>query len=184
MEALRGDRRYTYTDYYSWDDGKRWELIDGIAYDMAPAPSQEHQTVSGELFVQFHNFLKREKTCKVFYAPFDVRLDPDGKDDTVVQPDILVVCDDAKLDGRSCNGAPDMVIEILSPSSTRHDRVRKLEVYQRYGVQEYWIVDPVSKSVQVHILENGHYGTKVYAETEEVDVHTLDGCSIRLSDVF
>ena len=184
MEAIREDKLYTYSDYYSWDDDKRWELIDGIAYAMAPAPSLTHQSLLGEFFYQLYTFLKGKTTCRVFIAPFDVRLNPDGLDDTVVQPDITVVCDESKLDDRGCRGVPEMAIEVLSPSSTKHDRVRKFELYQRYGVIEYWIVDPVDKSVQVNILENGQYGTKVYAKTEVVAVHTLEGCTIRLSDFF
>ena len=183
MEAIREDKLYTYEDYYSWDDDKRWELIDGIAYAMAPAASPTHQTILVNIVARIFNFLVG-KACKVYPAPFDVRLNPDGMDDTVVQPDITVICDETKIDARGCKGAPDMAIEILSPSSNRHDRVRKFELYQRYGVQEYWIVDPETKTVQKHILENGRYNFSIYTEMDEVAVHTLDGCIIKLSDVF
>ena len=183
MDARQSEKRYTYADYCTWDDGERWELIDGIPYAMAPSPSQLHQSLSMDISNQLYNYLK-DKECKVFAAPFDVRLNPDTDDDIVVQPDIIVVCDDTKLDGKSCNGAPEMVIEILSPSTQRHDRVVKLQLYQRYGVEEYWIVDPEEKTVQTHILENNQYYINVYTEADEIPVHTLEGLTMKMSDVF
>jgi len=182
-EALRKDQHYNYADYYSWDDGKRWELIDGVIYAMSPAPTMTHQSIIGTLFLQFGNYLKG-KPCKVFVAPFDVRLNPGEKDDTVVQPDLVVICDKSKIDDRGCKGVPDMVIEILSPSSIRHDRLVKFQLYQRFGVPEYWIVDPETKSVQAHILSEGRYYTNVYTDTDEVPVHMLENFKINLPDVF
>ena len=113
------DQKWTYTDYLTWPEGERWELINGVAYNMSPAPSRRHQELSGELFRQIANHLKG-KQCKVYDAPFDVRLSTAGNEsdnyiDTVVQPDIVVVCDPSKLDERGCKGAPDIVIEISSP---------------------------------------------------------------------
>jgi Uma2 family endonuclease len=176
-------QRYTYSDYYLWDDDERWELIDGEAYAMAPAPNMGHQGISGEIHRQIANFL-RGKTCRVFHAPFDVRLNADTYDDTVVQPDLVIVCDRSKLDIRGCKGVPDMVIEILSPSSARHDRVLKFHTYQRAGVREYWLVDPESRTVSVHILENGKYVTTAYTDDDTAPVHVLEGCEITLRDVF
>jgi Uma2 family endonuclease len=150
---------------------------------MAPAPAARHQTVSGNLYLQLRTFLKG-KGCKVFYAPFDVRLDAAGKDDTVVQPDLLVICDPAKLDDKGCLGAPDLIIEILSPSSAKMDSVIKLEKYRQAGVREYWIVHPDTSSAQVHILENGRYFITGYADEDVIPVHVLDGCEIALADVF
>ena len=125
------------------------------------------------------------KPCKLYAAPFDVRLNGAGdEDDTVVQPDIVVVCDKSKLDDKGCNGAPDMVIEILSPSSTRHDMFIKFIRYQKAGVREYWVVDPDVKKVIAYILENGRYCGSVYADTESAPVHVLEGCVINLPDVF
>ena len=172
---------YTYADYLTWDDDERWELIDGVPYAMA-SPSTTHQRICGELYGQLWQFLKG-KPCEVFIAPYDVRLNATEEDDTVVQPD-LVVCDDAKIDDKGCNGAPDMVIEILSPSTAAHDRFRKFITYQNAGIREYWIVDPDYRTVQVHILENGRYFIKIYGETETIPVHILDGCEINLSGVF
>jgi len=183
MDALRKEEHYTYNDYSSWDDGIRYELIDGAVYAMSPAPSSAHQGVSMALSIQLGSYLKG-KPCKVFAAPFDVRLNADTFDDTVVQPDIVVICDQEKLSGTGCTGAPDLVIEITSPSTARNDRLIKFNLYQQYGVREYWIVDPDTKSVTVHILESGKYITSAYADTDSVAVHVLDGCTIDLTEVF
>ena len=184
MEAIQKGKRYTYADYCSWDDGERWELIDGEAYAMSPGTSFEHQTISGEIFSQLHTFL-RGKPCKVFSAPFDVRLTADKGDDTVVQPDILVVCDEAKLkDRKGVIGAPDLIIEILSPSTARHDRITKLNLYQRAGVREYWIVAPDDKAVMAHILHNEKYWIRAYDGTDSIPVSVLEGCVINLADAF
>ena len=184
MEALHRDKRYKYADYCTWDDDERWELIDGIPYAMSPAPTTMHQGILVELVGQLRNFLKG-KPCRVFAAPYDVRLNGFGDDDDdVFQPDIVVVCDRTKIDDKGCNGAPDMVIEILSPSTATRDRLLKFNAYQRACVREYWIVDPDSKTVQVHILENGRYFAKSYGEADVVHVHVLDGCIISLPDVF
>ena len=181
--------RYTFADVLAWDDGERAELIDGEIFLMAPAPSRGHQKVSGALFAQLYNYLEG-KRCEVYHPPFDVRLferDGDGPEDvdTVVEPDITVVCDPSKLDDRGCKGAPDMVVEILSPSTRRHDRLVKLDLYQRAGVREYWIVNPEDKTVQVLTLKNGlllpqeDYGRKDMAK-----VNVLDDCLIDLNKVF
>jgi len=183
METLQNEKRYTYADYCAWDDSERWEIIDGIPYAMSPAPLVTHQTVIGNLYYQFADFLKG-KPCKVYLSPFDVRLNADTDDDTVVQPDLLVVCDKSKIDKRGCNGAPDLVVEILSPSSARHDKVLKLNTYLRAGVLEYWIVDPDTKTVSAHLLKDGEYIIRAYADTDTAPVHVLEGCTISLADVF
>jgi len=176
-------KHYTYADYYTWNDGKRYELIDGTAYLMEPAPLFGHQKISGALHTQLSNFLMG-KPGEVFYSPFDVRLNFDKGDNTVLQPDVIVFCDTSKLSGTGCIGAPDMVIEILSPSTARRDRVKKFNQYLLAGVREYWIVDPDDKTVAVNILEKGVYANRTYHETDEVPVFVLDGCVIKLSDVF
>jgi len=185
-EAVRKyneDMRYTYADYASWDDDIRYELIDGIPYEMY-APSTAHQSILMELSRQLANFLKG-KPCRVFAAPYDVCLSGLGdEDDTVVQPDILVICDDLIIDEKRCNGAPDMTIEILSPSTSKRDLLTKLVKYQNAGVREYWIVDPDAKVVKVHILENGRYAISSYESTDTIAVTVLDGCSIVLPEVF
>jgi len=186
MEALRKERReyFTYADYRTWDDNKRYELIDGVPYLMSPAPFLAHQEIAGEFFGQLRDFLKG-KPCKVFIAPVDVRLNADKLDDTVVQPDILVVCDRSKLDGKSVQGAPDFIIEILSPSTSKQDVIVKFNKYMQAGVREYWIVDPENKSVVAHILKDGIYMTRAYDENNEaVPVLVLEGCTINLKEVF
>ena len=136
---------YTFADCLTWGENERIEIINGEAVMMAP-PSRTHQKISGELFRQIANFLEGKK-CEVYAAPFAVRLfEKDGDTpedvDTIVEPDISVVCDHNKLDKHGCKGAPDLVMEILSPSTMRHDRFTKFNLYQRAGVREYWIVDP------------------------------------------
>jgi Uma2 family endonuclease len=141
--------------------------------------------VSGDLFGQLRDFLKG-KPCKVYHAPFGVRLFPkeDNSDDTFVEPDIVVICDRSKIDKRGCNGAPDLVIEILSPSNSRLDKLLKFHKYLEAGVREYWIVDPEEKTVQTHILDNGHYIANIYDEKGKVPVSVLNGCVIDLAAVF
>ena len=183
MALPKEEERFTYSDYCTWDDGERWELIDGYAYAMSPAPSWIHQSYSMALLLKIGAFLEG-KPCMVFHAPFDVRLNAESYDDTVVQPDIVVICDKSKISGTGCIGAPDMVIEILSPSTAAHDRFLKFRTYLRAGVREYWIVDPDTKTVTVHILKNGEYTTNVYDDADSAPVHVLEGLTIELKDIF
>ena len=176
------DEYYTYADFLKWNDSVRYELIAGAPAMMAP-PSIAHQAISGELYLQIANFLKG-RPCKVFHAPVAVRLNAETSDDTVLQPDIVVVCDRSMLDDKSIKGAPDMVIEILSPSTATRDKVVKFNQYLSAGVREYWIVYPDSKTVSVHVLKDGEYFTRAYAGTDAVPVHVLAGCTISLPDVF
>lgn len=179
---------YTFADCLDWDENERIELIYGEAFMMAP-PLTVHQDISGELFAQIHAYLKG-KNCKVYQAPFGVRLFEKEGDrptdvDTMVEPDISVICDRTKIDKRGCKGAPDLIIEILSPSTSRHDRFVKFNLYQRAGVREYWIVDPSEQSVQVFLLEDGHYTAKDFGGAEDkLLVNVLEDCVIDLSEVF
>ena len=181
-EALPEYKRYTYEDYCAWDDDKRRELIDGVPYAMA-SPSIAHQEILGALHNQIYSFLKG-KPCKVLAAPVDVRLNYDSSDDIVVQPDLLVVCDQSKLDGKSCKGAPDMTIEIISRSTAMRDKVLKFNRYLTAGVREYWVVEPDSKSVSVHLLKSGEYVTRAYGGDDCVPVNVLDGCDIDFTEIF
>ena len=182
MKASQQDEHYTYADYLTWDDDARYELIDGIPYMLA-SPNTAHQRICMALSNQLYDFLKG-KPCEVFAAPYDVRLNAGEDDDTVVQPDLLVVCDKSKLGEKSCVGAPDLIIEILSPSSAARDKVLKFNKYWRAGVREYWIVYPDSQTVTVHVLMDGNYVTREYADTDNVSMSVLDGCVISLPDVF
>ena len=178
------DEYYTYADFLEWDEDFRAELLDGEIVMMAP-PTTKHQIISGELFFKIRSYLEG-KSCKVFAAPFGVRLFPkkDKSDDTVFQPDIVVLCDPEKIDEHGCNGAPDLVIEIISPSTAKYDRIYKLRKYQEAGVREYWILDPETESLQVYILENGRYMASAYDETEKVPIAVLKDCEIDLSAIF
>ena len=175
---------YTYADYASWDDDVRCELIDGEIVVM-DAPSFDHQRVLRDLFRPIDNFLLGKK-CEAFFAPCDVCLFGLGEEDTtVVQPDILVICDESLLiNTKRCNGAPDFVIEILSPSTAKHDKHRKLNKYMDAGVRECWIVDPDSKSITVHLNIDGILSYRYYENDVMVPVHVLEGLEISLQDVF
>lgn len=182
------ERLYTLADILDWDGQQRMELIDGVPVMMAP-PSRLHQKICGELFGQLHEYLKG-KECEVYAAPFAVRLferEDDFPMDTVtmVEPDLSVVCDPRKLDDIGCKGAPDLVIEILSPSSRRHDRLTKFNLYRRAGVREYWIVDPSDQSVQSFLLENNAYIAQDFAVNDDkIKVNVLQDCVIDLAPVF
>ena len=181
--------RYTFADVLVWDEHERAEIIDGVAVMMAP-PSSVHQEIAAELTRQFGNYLEGKK-CKVYPAPFGVRLfeqDGDAPEDvdTMVEPGLSVVCDRSKIDKHGCKGAPDLIAEILSPSTQRHDRLVKLDLYQRAGVREYWIVDPDSQTVQV-MLRNGSGSLQlheVYSCGDIARVNVLEGCFIDLGKVF
>ena len=185
MEAARKlEERYTYADYCSWPEDERWELIDGIAYALA-TPTWAHQRVSMAISSQLYGFLK-DKPCQVFAAPLSVRLNADEADDTVVEPDILVVCDEKKLeDGKGVVGAPDFIVEILSPSTAKNDKRVKYRLYQQVGVKEYWIVDPDDKMLLAYVLREGKYTGSTYFEDDAaVPVEVLEGCTVNLGEVF
>ena len=180
--ALRKEKHYTYADYLTWPDDARYELIDGEAFLMAPAPLIEHQEVAGEVFRQLANQLDG-KPCRPYIAPVDVRLprndEADAAIDTVVQPDVLVVCDPEKIDRRGVRGAPDWVLEVLSPSTAAHDQIAKRRTYERAGVREYWLVHPGDRTLTVYVLENGQYGRpEIYELKDETPIGVLPGVSI------
>jgi len=181
--AQKEKEYYTYDDYAAWDTDERYEIIHGLPVAMA-APSAFHQAMSVELSRQFSNFLLG-KPCMLFTAPFDVRLNADKRDDIVVQPDLLVVCDRTKLGiGKNLAGAPDFIIEILSPSNSRHDQVIKSRLYEEAGVKEYWIIDQERGCVYQYILKNGGYFVNYYGNTGTAPVHVLEGFEVDLAAVF
>ncbi|MCL2109891.1 MAG: Uma2 family endonuclease [Oscillospiraceae bacterium] len=185
MEALQRVPRYTYAEYAEWelDEGERFELMDGIAYAMA-APSVAHQRAVTNLLLGIGNFLKGRR-CQVFAAPFDVCLNAKGdNDDTVVQPDLVVICDKSKLDEKRCNGAPDLVVEIVSPSSQKHDRFKKFHKYQNAGVREYWMVDITDNVVDVAVLEGDKYLLAEYSADSVINSAVLEGFSVVASEIF
>lgn len=188
MAVPKEKERYTFADCLTWDEKDRIEIIDGDAYMMSP-PNRTHQRICGELFRQLANFLY-DKKCEVYIAPFGVRLFEQEGDrpedvDTLVEPDISVICDQDKLDDKGCRGAPDFIIEVMSPSNRRHDKVIKLNLYQRAGVREYWIVSPEMQTIEVFLLEDGFLKTKeFYGRDDMAKVTVLEGCEIDLQKVF
>ena len=182
------EMQYSYADLLEWDEDVRYELYNGLPVALA-SPSSIHQMVSGDLFSQFYIYLK-DKGCQVFSAPLDVRLfEKKGESpenvSTVVQPDLMIVCDRNKIDRHGVCGAPDLVVEITSNSTHRIDRLTKFNLYQRAGVREFWIVDPSTRIVSVYTLKDGAYHTAaVYSSDTIIPVHVLAGCEIDLSTVF
>jgi Uma2 family endonuclease len=180
------EENFTYADYKSWElkPGERFELITGVAYAMS-APNTSHQRIVSILTGEFYIFLKG-KTCQVIPSPFDVRLfyEEDDSDDTVVQPDLVVVCDPRKLGEEGCRGAPDLVVEILSPSNMAIEMERKLLLYRKAGVQEYWIVDPKDKHISIYTLKNGEYTLHICHTQDIAKPAVVPGLEIPLSTIF
>jgi len=186
-------KKYTYADYLNWQFEEMVELIKGKVFRMSPAPNTEHQAISRNLLIHIGNFLQ-QKSCKVFHAPFDVRLplppehQNEDKIDTVVQPDICVICDLDKLDEKGCKGSPDWIIEILSKSSANKDLKEKFEIYQHAGVREYWIVYPNSKTVIPYRLdEEGKFQAQrenPFSKSEHIPVNIFAELQISLKAIF
>ena len=186
---------FTYADYLTWNFKERIELIRGRIFKMSPAPTVTHQKILGNLFIAIRTFLK-DKLCNVLVAPVDVRLKGrpfkkkklrDDEITTVVQPDIIAVCDEDKLkDIRSVDGAPELVVEILSPGNTRVETKYKFDLYEENGVLEYWVVYPEYKQIQIYLLdENEKYGRPIiYEANENITSSILKGLSIPMNDIF
>ena len=187
----KADYKFAYNDYCTWPDDERWELVNGVAYDMSPAPSLDHQSILVNILTAIKNFLNA-KPCKIFAAPFDVffpeTIDQDINDiTTVVQPDISVICDKNKLISRGCFGSPDLTVEILSPSTMKKDLSLKFDLYQSGKVTEYWIIDPGNRFVRIYQLnEDGLYdeGTLYEDESGRITSAVLAGLEITIKDIF
>lgn len=180
--------KYSYADYLTWQIDEMVEIIKGKVFKAAAAPRRKHQEVSGRVFTRLHNFLEN-KICKVFIAPFDVRLHVKSKKDedifTVVQPDICVVCDRTKLDQAGCIGAPDLIVEILSPGNNKKDIKYKYEVYEESGVQEYWIIHPDEQTLLVYTLTDGSYvPSRLFTVGDVVSSRCVTGFGLDVEDVF
>lgn len=160
ISQLDLDASYTYADYLTWQFQERIELIKGKIFRMSPAPNTMHQKISWRMVVAFDKYFS-EKECQAFSAPFDVRLYKKNKDDeqvvTVVQPDICVICDGSKLDERGCIGAPDLIVEILSPGNSKKEMRNKYDLYEENGVKEYWVIFPHEQVLQIYVLVDGKY---------------------------
>ena len=183
------DKYFTYADYLTWPDEERWEIIEGVPFGMS-APSDIHQKVLRELLTEFNIYL-RGKTCQIFSSPFDISLpqaqsDEDDKIYTVVQPDLVVVCDNNKISRKGCKGAPDIVIEILSPSTASKDCIKKRELYEKHRVKQYWIIDPEEKELFVFKLTKDftYRNPEKYKKDDKVKVEGFEGLEIDLNMVF
>lgn len=178
----------TYEEYLTLEDGVRYEVIDGQIYNMSPAPTTKHQAVQRELLTEFSLYL-RGKTCTVFGSPIDVCFSEEDNDikkiKEWVEPDLVVVCDKNKIHEKRIVGVPDLVVEILSPSTAKVDKIVKYNRYQRAGVKEYWIVDPSNETIDVYLLHQDafkHSGT--FFKDDTLSVQLLEGFTIDLSNVF
>lgn len=170
----------TLEQYENLPEDVRTEVFDGIIYDMA-SPSQTHQRILTELITLFNIYIKKKGgDCSVFPAPFDVKLN--DKPLTIVQPDLMIVCDKEKLDEKRCNGAPDFIIEIVSPNNASNDYIKKLYYYKNYGVREYWIVDPKRKTVTVNYFENNLISVP-YTFESIIKVNIYDDLFINFAEI-
>jgi len=182
-EEYVADQLFTYEDYCTWGGVDRWELIDGRAIKME-APNRQHQEISGHLFVELYLYLK-DKSCKVYAAPFDVRLNVGEGKDTVVQPDLVVFCDHTKLDYKGAKGSPDLLIEILPPSNKKKNRIEKLQKYEQYRVKEVWLIDPLYKTVTAYLLDpKGEYVYRIYENDDSITSAVLADFTIGLETIF
>ncbi len=183
------NKTYSYADYYKWTFAERVELINGKVYEMMAGPSSLHQEISGNIYNPIKNYLK-DKGCKVYFAPFDVRLPRKGRDDksifTVLQPDICVVCDVAKIDKKGCIGAPDIVVEVLSPGNNSKELKKKYDIYEEAGVKEYWIVSPQNQFVTIHILDQAgkFQPLRTMSADDIITSPVLPGFSLDITELF
>ncbi len=182
------NKSYTYADYLKWQFEERVELIKGKIFKMSPAPNFAHQKISMNISGMFWSFLKG-KNCQVITAPFDVKLMIKGAKNqeiiTIVQPDVCVICDETKIDSSGCNGAPDLVVEILSPSNNKKELKNKYEIYEEAGVQEYWVVFPPERAIQIFTLHEGKYsGSRYFFAGDQLTSGVLPGFSVDAAEVF
>ena len=179
-------KKETYADYLTWPDEPRYEIINGIPYPQA-APSRQHQRIVSQLMGELYLFLKG-RPCEVYTAPFDVRLSAseDEEEYHVIQPDISVICDKEKLDEKGCKGAPDLIVEVLSPSTWQRDRIEKMNQYQKHGVREYLLIYPNEKIVeQYNLCENGKYETpQIYNETDVFHSTIFPEFQLNMTDIL
>ena len=174
-QAKKTKHKFTYTDYLTWDDDERWEIIGGEAYNMTPAPIVSHQEIVGNFF----RFLGKQ--CTPFISPIDVVL----SEEDVVQPDVIVICDKQKVQKTHIAGAPDLVIEVLSPATSLKDRREKKDLYEKFGVKEYILVDPDEKYVERYFLQKGRYGSsEVFGPKDKFASRSLKGVRLTLKEIF
>ena len=183
LDQLDLSKKYTYADYLTWRFKERVELIKGHIFKMSPAPNRSHQSISLTIASALHVYL-RGHNCKVYDAPFDVVLSKNDQS-TVIQPDLCVIRDQVKLSKQGCTGAPDLIIEILSPGNAQREMKEKFELYEENGVQEYWIVSPSEQSVLIYNLKEGKYiGSKPFISGEKVGSQIVDGFDMDVQEIF
>lgn len=189
LPAEKLDGKYSFADYRSWPVDERWEIIDGIPYNMSPAPSPDHQRILAQLSKFFFNYFDN-KPCEALFAPFDVYFPDISELDeniyTVVQPDLVVICDSSKIDHKGCKGAPDLVIEITFPSTFTRDLKYKFDLYEREGVKEYWIVHTTGSVIEIFTLgENKQFGRPdIYTGEDVIKDKLFAGLEVDLKVVF
>lgn len=180
------DKHFTFQDFLSWDEAQRYEIIDGVPV-LHAAPTTKHQGIVSFLTIDFGINLK-DKECRVFPSPFTVRFSEDedyDNADNVFEPDISIICNKAQLDQFGCKGAPNLVIEVLSPSTSRNDRVKKYNTYQKFGVTEYWIVDPLNETVEIYVLDEGTYMRwNAYGREDTIKSNQFEDIAIVGDDMF
>lgn len=178
--------RYTYQDYLSWPEGERWELVDGVAYAMSPAPTTGHQRILVELSRQISNHLL-DRDCEVLVAPFDLKLseEADDREPTVLQPDLAITCRPETITEHGITGTPELCVEVVSPGSVVADRKRKFDLYQKFGVAEYWIVESSGVVEAYRLNAAGSYARiGAYGPEDTISPAALPTLSIDLSLVF
>lgn len=190
ISELDPSKKYTYADYLTWHFKDRMEIIKGFLFKISPAPKRNHQKISVIVTNLFFNTLNH-KTCEIYEAPFDVRLTknkgvPNEEIDTVVQPDICIICDLEKLDDYGCIGAPDLIVEILSKSTSKKDEINKFQLYEENGVKEYWMIYPDTKVVKVFVLKNNKYEVVDYYQNQgnKIPVNIFEGISFDYDTIF
>lgn len=187
IDQLDLNKIYSYADYLKWKFEERVELFKGKILKMSPAPSRRHQDVLRSINRVLDKFFYKQK-CALYFAPFDVRLPQKSTEDkeiyTVVQPDLCVICDENKLDSRGCVGAPDLIVEILSPGNSKKEIKQKFELYEEAGVREYWVVYPLDETIYLYVLENGKYKAFPPIADDEVKSHIFPNLSIHTDDIF
>ena len=180
MAIPKANETYTYQDYCTWPDEERWEIIDGVAYNMSPAPTFKHQTIVGNFYLLLANALKGKK-CLPIISPIDVVL----SDYDVVQPDIIVVCDPMIITDKNIQGAPDLVLEVLSPSTSKKDRWIKKGLFEKHGVREYIIIEPESQYAERFVLEdNKFHSGDVFDVVQSIPLKSLENVEIPMWEVF
>ncbi|MBB6239339.1 Uma2 family endonuclease [Pedobacter sp. AK013] len=189
FNELDASLTYSYSNYLNWLFPERVELIKGKIFKMSPAPSSFHQIITGKIYRRLGNFLEKHP-CRVFISPFDVRFPKESENNkeifTVLQPDICVICDGNKVDARGCIGAPDLVVEVLSPGNTKMELLNKYRVYEEFSVKEYWVVSQGDQTILIYTLnEMGKFRpSKIFTLSEKITSKVLPGFELALDDVF